>query len=409
MPNAVRLLLLSIVPPVTQRIKTLLASYTYAEFIPGDINNAESAIDVIQQEQPDVVLLETDFPGGNFLIELIRKESPATQVIVLAEIVSADHVRMAMRSGACDFLSYKSSSSEELIAAIEHAGRVSQEEKVRWEVAERDKKKKKSRKKSEARHRAQIVTYYSPKGGAGVSTLVVNTALALHAKKAKVLVVDASLQFGDVAVLLTNHTASRTLADIAEKGDEIDPDVVERVKVSATVDILPAPHQPEEALRITGPIFARIIKVASKLEYDVILINTSSYISDPCFAAIEMADVIVLVLVQEVAAMRASRAFLNLIDNVGLGQGKIQMVVNKYQEESGVTLKRMNEILGGKITITIPSDPVTVGRADDIGIPFVTDYADLPISKSIFKLVEELQETLAQIPPELVESEDNED
>jgi len=401
MPDKVRILLLSIVPPVTQRIKTLLSAYSFGEFLPGDINNAESAIEAIHQQQPDVVLLETDFPGGNFLIELIRKEAPATQVIVLAEIVSADHVRMAMRAGACDFLSYKTSSSEELIAAIEHAARLSREDRERREVANQEKRKR-PRKKAEAHKRAQIVAYYSPKGGAGVSTLVVNSALALREKGVKVLVVDASLQYGDIAVLLTNHTASRTIADIAEKGDEIDAEVVERVRIDAKVDILPAPHQPEEALRITGPVFARILKVAADLDYDLILVNTSSYISDPCFATLEMADIIVLVLLQEVAAMRGSRAFLNLINNVGLGQGKILMLVNKYKEESGVTLKRMNEILNTKITITIPSDPVTAGRADDIGIPFVIDYADLPISKAIVKLVEELQQTLAQIPQELV-------
>src|SRR5512137_636753 len=110
MPDNIHILLLSIVPPITQSIKALLASYAFAEFLPGDINNAESAIDAIHQQQPDIVLLETDFPGWNFLIELIRKEAPHTQVIVLAEIVSADAVRMAMRAGAYDFLSYNTSS-----------------------------------------------------------------------------------------------------------------------------------------------------------------------------------------------------------------------------------------------------------------------------------------------------------
>jgi len=407
MPDNIRILLLSIVPPITQRIKTLLASYAFAEFLPGEINNAESAIDAVHQQQPDIVLLETDFPGWNFLIELIRKEVPHTQVIVLAEIVSADAVRMAMRAGAYDFLSHKTSSAEELIAAIEYAAQLSREEKQRREVDDREKKK--LHKKTETRKRAQIVAFYSPKGGAGVSTLVVNTALALHEKGLKVLIVDACLQYGDVALLLTNQAAGRTIADIAEKGDEIDSDVVERVRIVAKVDFLPAPQQPEQALRITGPVFTRILKIASELGYDIILINTSSYISDPCFAALEMADLILLVLLQEVAAIRASRAFLNLIKNTGLNQDKILMMVNKFQEESGVTLKRINEILETKITITIPPDPVTVTRADDIGIPFVVEYPDLPISKSVVRLADELHAILAQLPSELMASKGEEE
>src|SRR5512143_2023561 len=141
--DRIRVLLLAIFPRVEQRIKTLLGSIPSAELIDADVNNAEAAVEVILQTKPDVVLLENDFPGmdGFYLTEIIRRESPFTQIIILSEISSADAVRQAMRAGACDYLSYKSVTAEELGSAIDRAGRLSQEERSKTRYAFADEEK----------------------------------------------------------------------------------------------------------------------------------------------------------------------------------------------------------------------------------------------------------------------------
>ena len=389
--DRIKVLLLAIFPRVEQRIKTLLGSIPTAELIDTDVNNAEAAVEVIFQTKPDVVLLENDFPGmdGFYLTEIIRRESPATQIIILSEISSAEAVRRAMRAGACDYLSYKSLTVEELSSALEHAAQLAADERGKSLVSFGDEEKQVVKKKGDKKHRTKVVTFYSPKGGVGVSTIVTNLAHVLHAKGQKVLIIDGSLQFGDIAVL-SNHNPTRTIANISGKEAEMDPELVKSVIIEDTVHILPAPNEAEEGLGISGSAFAQIIQHCRSLDYEVILVNTSPFISDPTFAALEAADLIVVVVTQEISSVRAARSFFNLMGNLQLSHGKVQVILNRFSEASSLLPQRIGEILGQKIVLSIPADGATAVRAANLGVPFVVDYKDQPISKAILNLATHL-------------------
>jgi pilus assembly protein CpaE len=383
-----RVLLLAIFPRVEQRIKMLLSSISTAELIDTDVNNAEAAVEVIFQTKPDVVLLENDFPGmdGFYLTEIIRRESPATQIIILSEISSADAVRKAMRAGACDYLSYKTVTLEDLDAALERGAQLARDERSRARVVVSDEDRQVVKKKPDRKGgRTRVVAFYSPKGGVGVSTIVTNLAHALHAKHQKVLIIDGSLQYGDIAVMC-NHNPTRTIANIADKEADLDPEMIKSVIVEDAVDILPAPNEPEEGLSITGSAFLKIIRQAATLDYDLILLNTNSYISDPTFSALEAADLIIVVVTQEVSSVRAARGFFSLLGNLAISHGKVQVILNRFNEASSLLPQRIGEILGQKIVLTIPADGATAVRAANLGVPFVVDYKDQPISKAIVNL-----------------------
>jgi len=394
-----RVLLLAIFPRVEQRIKTLLSSIPTAELIDTDVNNAEAAVEVIFQTKPDVVLLENDFPGmdGFYLTEIIRRESPATQIIILSEISSADAVRRAMRAGACDYLSYKTVTLEELDSALERGAQLAQDERNRIHLAAGDEERQVVKRKVERKQKqTRVVTFYSPKGGVGVSTIVTNLAHALHAKQHNVLIVDGSLQYGDIAVMC-NHNPTRTIANIADKEAELDPEMIKSVIIEDAVNILPAPNDPEEGISITGSAFLKIIKQATTLDYDIILVNTNSYISDPTFSALEAADLIIVVVTQEVSSVRAARGFFGLLANLEISHGKVQVILNRFSEASSLLPQRIGEILGQKIVLTIPADGATAVRAANLGVPFVVDYKDQPISKAIVNLATYIESASAQV------------
>jgi pilus assembly protein CpaE len=64
------------------------------------------------------------------------------------------------------------------------------------------------------RSRGRIVSVYSPKGGAGATTVAVNLAVALAATGMyRVGLVDLDLQFGDVGVLL-NLSGANSIAEL---------------------------------------------------------------------------------------------------------------------------------------------------------------------------------------------------
>lgn len=402
MADTMKVLLLAIYPRVQQKLRDLLRQIPGISLPETNINNAEEAIDAIFQMKPDVVLLENDFPGmdGFYLAELIHKESPLTQVIVVSEISSAESVRMAMRAGACDYLNYKTLTVEDLSAALSHAQSIIQEERTKRRAYGLLDEEEKSPAKptSNRRQRARIVTFYSPKGGAGTSTIMVNMAQALHDKGMKVLAVDASLQYGDIA-LLFNQFSNRTIANLANKIDDIDEQLVLDIVGKAGPDILAAPNDPAQAVQVTGPTFSKIINFVANMDYDIILINTSSYINDATFVALDVAEIIVLLVVQEIAAVRAARSFLSLMSELGLQVGRTEIVLNRHDSDAILTTAKISESLGRRVGFTLRSDYEMASRAANLGVPFMMEYKTYELSKQIISLGEYLVRRLAEIEP----------
>ncbi len=398
MAGRVKVLLLSVFPKVEKKLVDMLRAVPAVEMVEHDVNNAEAALELMQNTTVDVVLLEADFPGmdGFYFTEMIRKRFPFTQVVVLSEISSAEAVRLAMRAGACDFLSYKNMTTDELAAAIEHAYGLSDEAR-RKVILRSDEERTLQRTKQVKKDRAKVVALYSPKGGVGVSTVAANLGQVLKSRGNDVLLLDGSLQFGDLAIMF-NQFGPHSLSDILGKEMELDADMIENITVEASVDIIPAPSHPEHAIRLSSAGFANVIKqVSTLMNYDYVLINTSSYLTDACFTALEAADLVVLVVVQEISAVRAARSFLNLMDNLEVPRGKFLLVLNRYDKSITITPQRVGEILSHDVATTIPADYETAIRAANLGIPFVIDYKSLPVSKSVFGLADLLAKKIIQV------------
>ena len=128
-----RVVVFEILPMVGKAISELLRSISSVEIIENEINNTDEALDLILEKKPDIVLLGNDFPGidGYFFTKIIRQQASPTQVIMFAEIASADAVRQAMRAGACDYISQKNLTVEELSTVLDHAKQLVNEEEAK--------------------------------------------------------------------------------------------------------------------------------------------------------------------------------------------------------------------------------------------------------------------------------------
>src|SRR5439155_19580459 len=95
----------------------------------------------------------------------------------------------------------------------------------------------------------KIITIFSPKGGVGRSTVAVNLAAQIkQASNRTVCLVDASLFFGDVGVLM-NLDNRTSIADLLPHVNEFDPEILEDVLAThpGGVKVLLAPPKPEMA------------------------------------------------------------------------------------------------------------------------------------------------------------------
>lgn len=88
----------------------------------GAAADGESALELVAERAPDVVLMDLDLPGlsGVEATRLIKKESPLTRVLVLTISADEESVIDAIAAGACGYL-LKGTSLESLVAGIESA------------------------------------------------------------------------------------------------------------------------------------------------------------------------------------------------------------------------------------------------------------------------------------------------
>jgi len=93
----------------------------------GEASNAASALQLFEQEQPDVTLMDMVLPdtSGAQIIRSIKKIQTDAAIIALTSYGEDDLIAEAIRAGARGFL-YKNISVEELADAIRkvHAGQV---------------------------------------------------------------------------------------------------------------------------------------------------------------------------------------------------------------------------------------------------------------------------------------------
>jgi DNA-binding NarL/FixJ family response regulator len=86
----------------------------------GEWGDAESALKLLPEKQPDVVLMDINLPGMNG-VEAVRKLKaalPATQFVMLTVYEDADHIYNALSAGATGYL-LKQTPREELLSALD--------------------------------------------------------------------------------------------------------------------------------------------------------------------------------------------------------------------------------------------------------------------------------------------------
>jgi pilus assembly protein CpaE len=180
--------------------------------------------------------------------ETIRHKSPETQVVILSVQGDQNYMRRAMLAGARDFLT-KPPMGDELISAVRRAAEMARVERSKVAPG-----------RGTGGYpglpvsvhvlpgllQGKVISVYAAKGGVGTTTIAVNLAIALHNEDTRVVLVDANLQFGDVAVFL-NEQGKNTIIEIAPRVEELDAETVEEImlKHAATgIHILPHPRSP---------------------------------------------------------------------------------------------------------------------------------------------------------------------
>ena len=232
----------------------------------------------------------------------------------------------------------------------------------------------------------RIIAVLAPCGGSGSSTLAINVATALAKEHKKVALVDLKLEAGDLATLLDLKPVY-TLADLTQNIARMDRVLLERslIRHPSGVHLLGPPRTLADVAYVTPEGVDQVLNLA-RVVFPYVVVDVDHSYSEVQVRAVRQAEVILLVLRLEFAALRNTRKALDQMEHLGVDRSRVRLVVNRFGQPKEVPAAKAEEALGVKIFHFVPDDPRSVNRANNNGTPFVLEVPSAKVSKSVTRL-----------------------
>ena len=220
-----------------------------------------------------------------------------------------------------------------------------------------------------ASYDSKVIACYSPKGGVGKTTLAVNLAYALVAMNKKIALIDLNLQFGEVGVFL-DIPKGDTIADMAEERSfELSTVKSYLIRHQSGIQVMLSSSSPEYA-ELIRPEHIDAILSTLRTEYDYVILDMGTALGDCAIAALEMADTILMIVTEDIAALHDVKRSMRVLEALNL-QDKVKIVVNK-EGISNITIKNVSTLLEAQPVLIVPYDIKSAMVAVNRGIPMLS-------------------------------------
>lgn len=311
--------------------------------------------------QPDVVLVHLREPFALSLrtLEAVQTAAPCATPIVVSRDLGPQAVQKAMLAGARGFVGSpvvaESLESTILIARARHRALL---DRALDPTA------------STAPIAGAVLTVFGPKGGVGKTTLAANLALSVARQtSAPVALVDADVQFGDVALSM-GLDPQRTLGDLldAMSRGEV-PDIRGYLTHHpAGVDVLAARHRHELTPSADPEAIAAVLRELAQ-SFDFVIVDTPGTYSSAVAAALDESTTVLLVTSADMASVKDARMAVSALRGEGFSDDRVKLVVNHATNANSVTEADIAKTVGCDVFWSLPHDravPVSTQRGEPL-------------------------------------------
>jgi pilus assembly protein CpaE len=230
----------------------------------------------------------------------------------------------------------------------------------------------------------KILMFVGAKGGAGVTTVGTNFAIALTKQDAgKVVIVDMDLQLGEVALGLSLKPPFSVLEGLKNE-DRLDGDFLASLLVRHTsgLTVLASPEQ----YTSFDPGSSAVKKLFSILrrQFAFVVVDAGTPHGEAEDALFELADTVYLVTEVSIPALRNARRLLQYM----AGRERIpyvEVILNRFNiRDNDIDETSTTKALGRPVDWKIPNDFPSVRTAENTGVPLA--MKDSPISRIVGKM-----------------------
>jgi pilus assembly protein CpaE len=344
----------------------------------------------IQDVHAEVVLVDIDPSAeqrGISAIELIRASTNDITVFAVGEMNHPTSIVAAMRAGANEYLERNSTA--------EHIG----EALARYSAV-------RGKMRSSA-GRARVFTVANAKGGAGATTVAVNTAISLQEAHGNVLLVDFA-PLGHCALHL-NVRPTFGVFDALQNLHRLDSSLLKGLMTQCKggLQLLAAAQQPF-TIEPTAAELARLFDLLVT-HFRYVVVDCSGRVDGVSRLLCELSNAVMLVTQADVVSLWSAGRMRPFLEE-GATPNRVRLVLNRFKKIPGFSDEDVEKATNCKLLWKLPNNYQAIAPAIDKGVPVAfQDSSD--IGRSFRALAEVLSEagTEAEGSPDLVYKHDKAD
>lgn len=309
------------------------------------------------------------------LILKVTKECKSCKVLALSDNPSVDLIIEIMRAGAKEFVPIPIIKSEFF-------------ESVNKLLSEFNETKK--------TNNCKIISVFSNKGGIGKTSLATNLALELaKITKENIALIDLNFQMGDITTFL-DLKPSFNISYMLENLDKINEtfllSTLERYK-KTSLYVLADPPYFKQADNIQPRQITKLFNTL-KETFSYIIVDAEASFEGKNIAALDNSDLVLLVSVANLPALRNTQRCLELFEKLGYDKEKVKIIINRYMENDEIKEADIEKVLSKKIYWKIPNNYFAIMTAINKGIPVSEINDSTNIARSYKDLAQYISDNL---------------
>lgn len=329
-------------------LKSYIKNVEGAQFC-AEFEILEDCIDAVKNTLNCVLFIDIAAKNALQTITLIHQSSQNARIVALSDKSTTSDIIRALRAGACEYLT-KPVTETSFCTLVSAFAQNSDEDGTNF---------------------CKVISTFSNKGGIGKTSIAVNTAVEIaDMTKEKVALIDLNLQLGDVSTFLDMNPGF-DIAYIVKNLDNMDDTaLVQSLSQykNSTLYVVADPVNIEKSKEITAEQIDALIKRLKRI-FSYIIIDVSTSIDAKSVKALDTSDVILLIAIVNLPAIRNLQRCMNLFGKLGYDNEKIKLVLNRYMENEEIKTSDIEDVVKQKVYWKIPNNYLTMMSAVNKGEP----------------------------------------
>jgi pilus assembly protein CpaE len=230
----------------------------------------------------------------------------------------------------------------------------------------------------------KVLVFAGTKGGAGVSTIATNFAVALRKEScSKVVIVDLDVQLGEVALTL-GVSPQFAVTDALRNPERLDADFVSKLVVnhSSGLDVLAAPEA-YDSFRPADSANELLLRILRR-SYNFVVVDAGAIGGGMLDVMMATADTIYVVVEMSIPSLRNARRMMSYAAHMDRIP-RIQVVLNRFDaREIGIREENAIKALARPADWKVPNDFAAVRNAQNSGVPLALENS--PIAQVLIRM-----------------------